>query len=363
MTITQLFPFPGAKGDSKYDRHLYPQLNATAICEPFAGSCARSIRYSHLPTYLGEINPAQRAIALALHNPQQYIDSYQEAHDRFWRMAAFDRIDILNFAGVKQSQKALKQHWGETYAVLTQNWKEIANDLFYWMHSGRHDVRMAGYYAFCIRACFGNVMRLNPKQTHFNVTWHVDKLKNACDYSPERWIEALQAKQWNPTVLNCWEEVIAAVPNPETTWLLLDPPYFVNGITEKCTPCYSAGHTVTTQDGLEHVFKLAVDSLQAGLERGFTHIDCCNYYDPRLDAAMRQLTADAGYSITAHLMGECKALGNSNGRRVHGNRVDKRSRSVEVIYRISRAKQRQWSGVASVSVKQEQLSLLEGAIA
>lgn len=361
MKITSLFPIPGGKGKAKYDRYLFPQLDATAMVEPFMGGASRSIRYRHLPTYLGEVNPAQRAIALALHNPQQYIDSYKEAHDRFWRMAWSDRQTILEmFAGAARSQKALKAILPKTYAVLTENWRKIVADLFYWMHS-RVNPALAGYYAFCIRACFGNVMRLNPGGTHFNVTWHIDKLANACQYSPEAWVKALQSKRWNPTVLPCWEEAISAVPNPETTWLLLDPPYAC-AEDSKMTPCYLA-HSVTTKQGMSTTFDLAVDSLKAGLERGFTQIDCCNYYSEALDTAIRQLAATAGYSLSVHLMGECNALGNSNGRRMHGHRVDKRKRPIEVIYRINRVKQQQWTGISVPAVKQEQLSLLEGATA
>jgi len=51
----------------------------------------------------------------------------------------------------------------------------------------------------------------------------------------------------------------------------------------------------------------------------------------------------------------------SNGRRVHGNRVDKRSRPVEVIYRLDRVKKQQWSGFKPSVQVGSQLSLLEVA--
>jgi len=357
MTLA-LFPIPGSKVSRAYDRFLYPSMQATAICEGFAGGCGRSLRYYHLPTYLGEINPAQRAIALALHNSDQYIQGYQEACDRFWSGHSGSYAKVLSFAGLEKAQSALSVAIPEIYAALTANWRAIATDLYEWMH-GTPDARLAGYYAFCIRACFGNVMRLNPKGTHFNVTWHVDKLQNACQYNPQQWLDGLRAIAWSPNVFDCWEEAIAAVPDPSSTFLLLDPPYICSD-TAKMTPCYP-GHQVTTKEGMATTFALAVDSLQAGLERGFESIAVCNYYDPDLNTAIQQLTSDAGYSASTHLLGECKALGNSNGRRVHGNRVDKRSRPVEVIYRLDRVKKQQWSGFKPSVQIGSQLSLLEVA--
>jgi hypothetical protein len=215
--------------------------------------------------------------------------------------------------------------------------------------------KLAGYYAFCLRACFGNVMRLNPKGTHFNVKWHVDKLNQACLYNPQQWIDGLASMRWDPIVLPSWESAIAAVDNPEKTFLLLDPPYTCDHKTEKMTPCYSH-HKITTQDGNNETFRLAIDSLKAGLERGFSSIAVCNYFVPRLDAEVCQLASDADYSCTPFLMGECNALGNSNGRRKYGNRVDGRARPVEVIYRIERVPGRVFA--VSASQKVEQLSLV-----
>lgn len=195
--------------------------------------------------------------------------------------------------------------------------------------------KLGGYYAFALRACFGNVMRLTPAGTHFNVSWHVDKLAQACAYDPQQWIDGLAAMRWDPIVLPSWEDAIAAVDNPSKTWALLDPPYLCDHATEKMSPCYTH-HEITTQDGNEKTLQLAIDSFQAVLERGFHTISVCNYFVPRLDAAVKQLSADAGYSLQSTEMGECGALGNSNGRRKHGQRVDGRARPVEVIYRIEK---------------------------
>ncbi|MBW4692267.1 MAG: hypothetical protein KME27_10920 [Lyngbya sp. HA4199-MV5] len=354
--IAALTPFPGSKTDFKYDGVLYPSLTAKAICEPFMGAACRSMINHHLPTTLGEINAAQRAIALALHNPQAYSDSYKEAAERFW--GGTNGYRILAYAGRKKAQTLLGEREPELCATLTVNWRSLTADLYRWMYS-ESDWKLAGYYAFCIRACFGNVMRLNPQGTHFNVAWHIDKLKNACEYSPERWLKALQAINWNPTVLPCWEAAIAAVVEPASTWLLLDPPYWVPGDQEKMTPCYP-GHSIGTNGAHEETFRLAVDSLQAGLERGFSQITVCNYHSDKLDAALTALMQDAGYSYKAVLMGECKALGNSNGRYKHGQRVDKRDRPVEMIYQVERQQRSYWQGL-STSQRSEQLSLLEVA--
>ena len=332
MSMTQqLFPLPGSKASRTYDYYLYPPMNAKAICEPFMGACSSSIRYHHLPCYLGEINPAQRAIALALHNPQAYIEGYRDAENWFWYDLEDEQDLVLSFAGQEKAQSKLSVVIPEIYQALTVHWKQIVSELYQWMHS-TPDPRLAGYYAFCIRACFGNVMRLNPKGTHFNVTWHVDKLQNACQYNPQQWLDGLRAIDWNPNVFDCWESAIASVPDPSSTWLLLDPPYACQK-SERMTPCYP-GHQVTTENGMSTTFKLATDSLLAALEREFKNIAVCNYDLPELDAAIQEMAASAGYVATKNIVGKCKALGNSNGRFKHGERIDKRSQPIEVIYQI-----------------------------
>ena len=333
--MRSLYPIPGNKGDRKYDSHLYPALTATAIAEPFMGAASRSILYNHLPAYLGEINPAQRAIALAIHNANRYVVGYLEAYGLFWSGCEHLKDRVLSYAGKEKSQTLLKKEIPEIYEELTKNWKEIASIVYKWMH-GTQDPRLAGYYAFCIRACFGNTMRLNPTGTRFNICWHVDKLLNADGYDPAQWVRKLQAIAWNPNVFDCWEDAISAVPNPESTYCLLDPPYMCSQ-SERMTPCYP-NHSVTTKEGMDQTFALAIDSLAAALDRGFVNISVCNYFSDLLDASIKQLAADAGYQLTAVLMGECNTLGNSNGRRIHGDRVDKRLRPVEVIYQVTRAK-------------------------
>lgn len=352
-SVSQLFPFPGSKADRKYDRALYPSISDNAICEPFLGSAARSLMYcDRLRVYAGEINLAQREIAVALYNPEAYVHAYREAMARFWNGFETFRSRIFEYVGRERSQSALSAELPDLCAGLTQNWRAIAADVFQWMNDG--NPKLAGYYAFCLRACFGNVMRLNPRRSHFNIKWHVDKLNQACLYNPQQWIDKLSAMRWDPILMPDWESAIAAVENPEKCWLLLDPPYTFDYKTEKMTPCY-VHHKITTQDGNDETFRLAIDSLKAGLERGFSSIAICNYFVPRLHAAIAKLVADADYSYSMFHMGRCDALGNSNGRLKHGNRMDGRARPTEIIYRIERM--RRASSIAT-SQKVEQLSLV-----
>lgn len=354
--IEQLFPLPGSKSASKYDAILYAPLDCHTICEGFQGSAARSLLYSDLlSVILGEINPAQRAIALALQSPQPYVDGYNEARDRFWSGLIGHQEKVLSFAGVEKSKSAVVEAMPDVCEGLTQNWRSLLSDIYQLMSHDPTNPLLPGYYAFAIRAAFGNVMRLTPSGTRFNVSWHVDKLYQACVYDPQQWVDELAAMRWNPTVLNCWEEAIEAATAPDKTFLLLDPPYLCDHVTEKMSPCY-AFHEIGTEARAEVTFKLAIDSLKAGLERGFKAIAVCNYYVPKLDEAVQELATAAGYSCQPTLMGECNALGNSNGRRKHGNRVDGRSRPIEVIYRIERKPSRIFA-VGAVQ-KSEQLVLI-----
>lgn len=354
--MDSLFPFPGNKSDRKYDATLYAPLDCHTIVEPFMGSAARSImNCDRLSVILGEINPAQRAIALALQSPPNYQNGYGFAYRAFWDGLEDEQEKVLSFAGMEKSKTAVADAMPDVCEGLTKNWRSLCALIFDWMQNDPNHPLLAGYYAFAIRAAFGNVMRLNPRGTHFNVSWHVDKLAQACSYDPKQWINGLAAKRWDPTVLNCWEEAIEAVPDPGKVFLLLDPPYTCDHESETMTPCYTS-HEVGTKERNNTTLQMAIDSLQAGLERGFHTIACCNYLVPELDAAIRQLSADAGYSLYSEVLGECNALGNSNGRRKHGQRVDGRKRPVEVIYRIERKPSR-FVAVGAVQ-KVEQLSLV-----
>lgn len=354
MGIQQLFPFPGAKSASKYDRYLYPPMDCNSICEPFMGSAATSIRFHWLKAYLGEINPAQREISLALQSPDLYCAMYQTARDRFWEDCLDYMDDVFAYEGTKNAQTRLSAENPWTYERLTLSWKELTADLYKLIQA--NDPSIAGLYAFCLRAAFGNVMRLTPSGAHFNISWHIDKLVQAHKHNPEDWLNDLRAINWNPTVLDCWQEAIAAVPDPSKCFLLLDPPYTCDHKTEKMTPCY-VGHNVTTQNGHNETFNLAIDSLKAGLEREFSAIAFCNYYTDLLNDAVLDLISATQYSCTMHQIGECNALGNSNGRRKHGERVDQRRRPIEVIYRIEKV-QKSVFFMSAKSENVQQLSLL-----
>lgn len=324
MAVDSLAPYPGSKRDKKYD--LLRSNGLPRLCEPFMGGAATSIITRKRST-LGEINPWMRAIAHAplRSNRKAFAESYREARQLFLRI---DRAILAEYQGRKQkkAQTAMKAEYPEIYADLNDRWGLLLATLWEAEPSDN-----AGLYAFCQRAAFGNVMRTNPTGTAFNVGWHIQKIPAAIKFSPEDFCNALRA--WRPVILDSWQAAIWDCPRPKETHLLLDPPYWVDGKKSKMTPCYP-GHDIGTIGDHDATYRLAIDPLQAGLERSFPLIHLCNYYSDRLQTAVIDLAFAYGYSVQRFDLGLCRALGNSNGRHKHGDRVDGRDRPSEVIYQL-----------------------------
>jgi hypothetical protein len=327
--IKNLYPLPGAKWRSKYD-FLKPLESQDRICEPFMGAACRSL-INGLPATVGEINISQRAIAQAttrIRSQNQYIREYEESRRYF-----LDGIDTSLFVNYGQPGRGMDLFYAENPdigAVLIDRWKNLATRLFAAVAEGDPS---PGLYSFCQRSCFGNVMRLDPSGEAYNISWHVCKLKSAINFAPIQWCERLKAQNWNPTVLNSWQEAIAAVKRPHRTYLLLDPPYIEEaGKDRKMTPCYP-GHSVTG-GGRAKTYALSIDPIAAALNRGFPLIHFTNYYSAQLDADVSRMAHEAGYLCDRLTIGICGALGNSNGQYKHGDRADKRPEPIECLWTL-----------------------------
>lgn len=321
MKVTSLAPYPGSKRAKKYA--MLRSNDLPRLCEPFMGGAATSI-ITRKKSVLGEINPWMRAIAHAplRSNKAKFVESYNEAREFF--LNGIDQNILAQYQTRKKAQTALSTEQPDVYNELSDRWDLLKTTL--WESDPN-----AGLYAFCQYAAFGNVMRTNPKGTGFNVKWHVQKLRGAIVFSPEEFCESLH--DWRPNVYNSWQNAIEGCGRPKETHLLLDPPYWGDGEKSKMTPCYP-GHDIGTTDEHNVTYQLAIEPLQAGLERGFPLIHLCNYYSDKLQKDVIDLAFSYGYSVQRFDMGLCQALGNSNGRRKHGQRVDGRERPVEVIYQL-----------------------------
>lgn len=310
---TSLFPIPGSKRAKKYQAIFSNSMGN--LVEPFMGGASTSI-ITRKPSILADTNPWHRGLAKAVsESPKDIVHQYQKALNRFTGGTGCNTF--LAYSKVKQAQKVFKDEWPLTYARLTDQWREMGQDLY----QGNPEDTL-GLYLFMQRAAFGNVLRLNPTHTGLNVSWHVQKLIGALSFEPYTWARALE--DWKPTVVNSYQEAIALAA-PEDTHLLLDPPYF--DPQNRMTPCY-LGHVPSKVGTLE----LAIDSLELGLSKGFPVIHLCNYYSPDLEERVRELAAYYRRPFMAYPMGRCKALGNSNGRLTHGERVDHREKPEEIIY-------------------------------
>lgn len=326
--ITSLIPIPGSKRAKKYD-FLQPLPFQKTICTPFMGGAAKELK-TCLRAIVGESNAALRDIAQAPKYESSIINFVREYQSALAYMVEDFPIDkILPYASVKQSQKQLRKYEPELAEILDFRWKTLCEKLWNSLENGES---CAGLYMFCVRACFGNVMRMNPKQTAFNVSWHVDKLRQALQFNPQFWCDSLVAQKWNPEIYPSWEQAIEAVDNVPDTWLFLDPPYIEQEGDRKMTPCYM-NHFVTTE-ARENTFRLATDSLELGCKRGFLKIDLCNYYSDRLNDVVYLLADLYDYSVEMTTVGVCGALGNSNGRMIHGERRDLRERPIEVVWTL-----------------------------
>ncbi len=328
--LESLYPIPGSKRAKKY-KMLRPMRHHTAICEPFMGGASRSIEAWPLPCYLGEIDPAKRAIGFAPSRyPDDFIECFEVARSRM--IDGIDWTEALTYVGAKNAQKHLKRDLPEIWYEGRDRWTSIKQDLF----EIRDDEtgESAGATMFVLMVAFGNIIRLAPKGTHFNMSWHIDKLDQAMKFNPHEWVAAYQAINWKPNTYSSWQEAIEAKPGPKT-YLLLDPPYCADGKTNKMTPCYrdqKAGSVNINEETLA----LATQSLERALELGYQDIHLCNYYSLRLADAITQIMAGSSYSVVPHVMGKCGALGNSNGRLKHGKRKDGRERPIEWIWEIRR---------------------------
>lgn len=311
---------------------LCPLDHQTAIDEPFAGACGVSVHYSpRMKPTLGEINISQRAIALApteFWRARRYERDYAAARDEL--LTGIDLDDLFAFVGREKSQGALKAERRDLYDLLNQRWDVLADRLFQAVSAGEPE---AGLYSFMQRACFGNVMRLNPKGTAYNVDPHVDKLANAYRFSPEDWIAWLESKKWSPRMRGDWKSALEAIKRPERCYLLLDPPYIEDTDSRKMTPAY-INHKVTTDNGRAATYALAVDPIRMALSKGFPLIHFTNYYSSQLDQDVTRMSHDAGYICDRIAIGVCGAMGNSAGRYKHGDRQDKRPRPVEYLWTL-----------------------------
>jgi hypothetical protein len=323
--ITSLYPLPGSKRKAKYS--VLSPNGQKQICEPFMGGAARSLALQ-LPASLGEVNRSGREIALTSASTRKtasYIKGYNLARAEFFAGVDIDRL--LSYSDCKQPMKLIRAEIPAIANELDARWRQLCDRLFAAVEAGNP---MAGLYSFCGRACFGNVMRLNPKGDAYNMSWHVDKLKNAIAFNPNDWCSQLRHQEWDPRVENSWQSAILAVKRPKDCYLLLDPPYIEGEGDRKMTPCYP-GHRVTGV-GRDDTYFLAVDPLKLALQRGFPLIHLTNYYSARLDGAVTQMAHDAGYLCDRVTIGVCGALGNSSGRFKHGDRRDTRPRPVECLW-------------------------------
>ena len=326
-TYKSLYPLPGGKNKSKYAM-LRPLPTQTEICEPFMGGAGVSVEIG-LPTTLGEINISQRAIASVpscFWKSRRYVADYRAAQSEF--LAGVDLDALFSYVGREKSQTTLREKDTGIYDLLTDRWHDLTRRLFAAVSA---DDPEPGLYSFCQRSCFGNVMRLNPRGTAFNVSWHVDKLLSAARFDPDDWTEWLYSRQWNPRVYSSWQEAISSVKRPDKCYLLLDPPYIEDESDRQISPAY-LNHFVTTDDGRAMTYALAVNPLKVALSRGFPLIHLTNYYSAKLDAEVTQMAHDAGYICNRQAIGVCGAMGNSNGRKIHGDRADTRPRPVEYLW-------------------------------
>jgi hypothetical protein len=324
VTPKALYPIPGGKWRSKYS-FLAPAQGQRQMCEPFMGAASQNLRWG-LPGILGEIDPCKRAIALTPSNrraSEEYVRDYRSIAADF--VHGIDLDSLLAYTKQKQAMKVLKAADGATYRKLSVRWHELTRWLYSDIASGEFS---AGHYSFVQRAAFGNALRLAPSQKAFNMAWHIDKLKAALNFNPEQWCGSL--KDFRPTITPDWYSAITAVRHPQKCWLMLDPPYIEADGDRKMTPCY-IGHKVTG-DGREETYRLAVEPLREGLSRGFPHVHLFNYYSSELDADVTRLAYELGYLCDRRMLGKCSALGNSNGRLVHGERVDKRPAPIECVW-------------------------------
>lgn len=319
--LTQLYPLPGAKADRKY-AILSPDPRHVAICQPFMGSAARSLG-SHLPSYLGDINAAHRAIAKAHKSPTAFVAAYNAVRDRL--VAGIDLNLIANY----ENQRPLKSDHPEVFATITDRWKSLMAALYKARHSDSPE--LAGCYYFALKSAFGQVMRLNPTETGFNCAWHIDKLNSAICFNPAEWCLRMSVTPFEAEIYASWQAAIEAPPIPTETYLILDPPYWCDGAIHKMTSCYP-GHAINYMGQFDPVFDLAIESLKQAIALGYSKIHLCNYYSPQLEQAIAEVTG--GYSVAMHTIGECRSLGNSNGRLTHSDRKDGRDRPVEVIWEI-----------------------------
>ncbi len=319
--LSQLYPLPGAKVASKYDL-LKPDAHHAAICQPFMGSAARSLG-SPLPSYLGDINAAHRSIAGAYKFRAEFCAAYSAARDRL--IEGIDRKLLARY----KNQKPLKADYPDVFQLIIDRWHKMRAELFTDLKVESPD--LAGRYYFALKSSFGQVMRLNPTETGFNSAWHIDKLNEAIEFSPMQWCLRMAITPFDAEIYPDWQRAIVAPPDPENTLLILDPPYWVDGSVHKMTSCYP-GHAINYTGQIDPVFDLAIDPLKQAITLGYRTIYLCNYFSPQMEQAIADLTN--GYSVIRHDMGECRALGNSNGRLIHGQRKDGRDRPVEAIWEI-----------------------------
>jgi hypothetical protein len=339
--FTALFPLPGSKFGSAVNRKkflplLRPLPHQTQVAEPFMGAAGLSIEYSHLRSTLGDINISQRAIALAPTDfwlARQYERDYTQARDE--ALKGIDLDDLFAFVGRKTSQTVLKEERIDIYKKLNDQWDVLFDRLYHGIAAGDP---MPGLYSFMQRGAFGNVMRMNPNGTAYNVDPHVDKLSGAFKFNPEEWVAWLQSKNWSPRVCGSWQAAIERIKRPENCYLLLDPPYIEDTASRKMTPCYQ-NHRVTTDEGRAYTYSLAIDPIEIALNKGFPLIHFTNYYSAQLDADVTALAHAADYICDRVTIGICGAMGNSAGRHKHGDRADTRPRPVECLWILRRAEQ------------------------
>jgi hypothetical protein len=333
--LGQLYPLPGCKADPKYSI-LTPDPSHVAICQPFMGSAARSLG-SHLPSYLGDINAAQRSISWAWKHPAEFVAAYNAERDRLLNGINPEdtvRIDPKLLAPY-ENQGPLKADHPEIFALIKTRWDAMQSDIF--AEINNESIGLAGRYYFQLKAAFGQVMRLNPKGTDFNSSWHIDKLNAAIKFSPLNWCMAMAATPFDAQIYDCWEKAIEEPPDPANTLLILDPPYGVDTDKSKITACY-LGHQISSNGQDDTLLDLAIEPLNRAISLGYRTIYLCNYRSDKLEEAIAQLCD--GYTVTRHDFGECRSLGNSAGRLSHGKRKDNRDRGSEAIWEIRKKKHR-----------------------
>jgi hypothetical protein len=212
-------------------------------------------------------------------------------------------------------QRVFRSTYPELSAQLDLRWKADLADLLL--------ERSRSNPLFMIRAAFGNILRLNPTGTAYNVSWHCEKLRRAI-------LSNIEPLDWNPVVSSDYIEAIRSVPEAkvERTYMLLDPPYLRPEGT-KMTPCYP-GHT----PNCESTRQLATHSLDSALSRGFPKVSLCNYWDSALDDQIKLTCMFWGYQVELQLLGTMDSFNTAKGRLVHGQRVDSRPKPIEAIWTI-----------------------------